>query len=84
MLAVPIIFLSTILGIVGAPLWGAIACGAALAFTVFCERSPNLSHARSLGCSSAAVSAIATSLAIAQVASVGTFAVGRLLGELFA
>jgi hypothetical protein len=81
MLAISVIALSTVVGMSGGPIWTAFACGLVLAMIALLERVPSLRRARAIGGATVAVS-VGASLALAQMASVGTFAVGRLLGGL--
>lgn len=81
MLAVSVIALSTIVGLFGGPLWAAVVCGVALAMIAISDRAPTLRRAQAIG-GSAVLASVSASLAVAQMASVGTFAVGRLLSGL--
>jgi predicted cation transporter len=81
MLAIAVIALSTIIGVSGGPVWSAVVCGLVLATIALSERVPSLRRARAIGSSTVAVS-VGASLMLAQIASIGTFAVGQLLGRL--
>ena len=81
MLAISVLALSTLIGMAGGPLSAAFACGLLLAMVGLTERLPVLQRANAISSASVALSATA-SLMLAQTASVGTFAVGRLLGGL--
>jgi hypothetical protein len=81
MLAMLVIALSTVIGLSGGPIWAAMTCGLALAALAISDRA--LSLRRTLAINGAtAVASISASIALAQMASVGTFAVGRLLSGL--
>jgi hypothetical protein len=82
MLAFAVISLSTLLGLFGAPWWGAIGCGLALAMVATRERAVDFRRAQNLRCGAAIGVTLAASVFIAQGASVGTYAIGRLLSEL--
>jgi hypothetical protein len=79
MLAISVLALSTLMGLSGKPIWAALACGLLLAMIGLSERLPVLRRAHAISGSTVAISASA-SLMLAQIASVGTFAVGRLIG----
>jgi hypothetical protein len=81
MLAISVIALSTVVGLLGGPIWAATACGLILALFAMSDRAPTLRRARAIS-RAAVITSIGASLVVAQVASIGTFAVGRLLGEL--
>jgi hypothetical protein len=81
MLAIPVITLSTVAGVFGGKIWVAFACGLLLATIALSERAPSLRRAQAISTATAAVS-IGESLALAQLASVGTFAIGRVVGVL--
>lgn len=81
MLAISVIALSTVIGMAGGPIWAAMTCGLALAIVALTERAPSLRRASAISGATVAAS-VSSSLALAQIASIGTFAVGRLLGEL--
>jgi hypothetical protein len=80
MLAISVIALSTVIGLCGGPIWVAMTCGLALAMIALFDRAPSLRRALAIN-SATAVASVGASIALAQMASVGTFAVGRLLGE---
>jgi hypothetical protein len=81
MLAILVIALSTVIGMSGGPIWGAIACGLALAIVALLDRAASLRRAKAISGAAMAVS-VGASIALAQMASIGTFAVGRLIGGL--
>jgi hypothetical protein len=80
MLAISVIALSTIIGMSGGPIWAAMTCGLALATIALTERAPSLRRASAISGTTLAAS-VGSSLGLAQMASIGTFAVGRMLGE---
>ena len=81
MLAITVIALSTAIGMAGGPIWAAMTCGLGLAIVALTERAPSLRRASTIS-RVAVAGSVSASIALAQMASVGTFAVGRLLGEL--
>lgn len=81
MLAISVLALSTVMGMSGKPVWAAFACGVLLMMVGLAERLPELRRAHAISGSTVAISTSA-SLMLAQIASIGTFSVGRLLGEL--
>jgi len=81
MLAIAIISLSTIVGLLGGPIWTAVVCGLALALIAISDRASSLRRAQAIS-GAAVLASMGVSLAVAQAASIGTFAVGRLLGGL--
>ncbi len=81
MLGISVLTLSAVMGMSGKPIWAAFACGLLLAMIGLSERLPALRRAHAISGSTVAISASA-SLLLAQMASVGTFAVGRLLSGL--
>lgn len=81
MLAISVMALSSAAGIFGGPVWMPFACGLLLAMIALSERAPSLRRAFAVGGMTVATS-VSASLMLAQMASIGTFAVGRLLGGL--
>ncbi len=81
MLAVLVIALSSAAGLFGGPMWVAVASGLLLAMVSVTERVPSLRGAYEIS-SIAIVASVGTSVVLAQMASIGTYAVGRLLGGL--
>lgn len=80
MVALPVIALSTVAGVFGGTIWLAVASGLLLALIALSERAPSLRRAHAIGGMTAAVS-VGESLAFAQMASVGTYAIGWLIGN---
>lgn len=81
MLAIAVIALSTVIGVSGGPAWSAVVCGLVLATIALSERIPSLRRAQAISSTTVAVS-VSGSLMLAQLASIGTFAVGRFIGGL--
>lgn len=77
--AFAIILMSTLLGLFGAPLSAALVCGLLLAAYATLERAATPLRSNSARTVSAFVLAASGSLAIGQIASIGTFATGRLI-----
>ena len=82
MLPFAIILTSTVFGLTGLPLWSAVACGLVLAAAATSERMELAGRAAKLGKAEALSLATGASLLIAQAASIGSFAAGRLLSGL--
>jgi hypothetical protein len=82
MLAVGFLFTSTISGLSGTPLWVAVLCGLGLAAIGISEKAQLSARSAVLGRIDVLSLAAMGSLMIGQLASVGTFAAGRLLGAL--
>jgi hypothetical protein len=81
MLAIAVIALSTVTGMSGGPAWSAVLCGLVLATIALSERVPSLRRAQAISGANVAVS-VGASFMLGQLASIGTFAVGRLIGGL--
>ncbi len=81
MLAISVMALSSATGVFGGPVWVPFAGGLLLAMIALSERAPSLRHAYAISGSTIAAY-VSASLLLAQMASVGTFAVGRLLSGL--
>jgi len=81
MLAIAVIALSTIIGMSGGPVWSAVVCGLVLATIALSERVPSLRRAQAISGAAVAMS-VSASFMLAQLASIGTFAVGQLIGGL--
>ncbi|MGD9801850.1 MAG: hypothetical protein AB7E81_07050 [Hyphomicrobiaceae bacterium] len=82
MLALAVILLSTLLGLFGAPWWGAVGCGLVLATVATHERAVELRRAQSLRYGAAIGVTLGASVLLGQGTSVATYAVGRLLSGL--
>jgi hypothetical protein len=81
MLAIAVIALSTVTGMTGGPAWSAVVCGLVLATIALSERVPSLRRAQATGGPTVALS-VGASFMLAQLASIGTYTVGRLIGAL--
>jgi hypothetical protein len=77
-----IILASTVFGLTGLPLWTGIACGMLLVAIAAAERTTLASRAIRVGKAGTLSLAAGASLVNAQAASIGAFAIGRLLGGL--
>jgi hypothetical protein len=73
---------STACGLAQMPLWSAVVCGLLLATIGIAERQSLAERAIKLERADVLSLAAGASLLIAQAASIGTFAVGRLLAGL--
>lgn len=77
------ILASTVLGLSGMPPWTAVACGVLLAAFAVAERRSLTERAIKIERVDVLSLASGASLLNALAASIGTFAVGRLIGRLF-
>lgn len=82
MLPFGILLASTAFGVAGMPWWSAAGCGLMLAVVAASERTELSARATRLGRADVLSLAGGASLLIAQAASIGTFAAGRLIGGL--
>jgi len=82
MLAIVTISISTLLGLLNGPFWGAICCGLLLASIAVSERRELAGRATALKRNSAFYATALGSAALAQGISMGAFVAGRLLSPL--